>query len=83
MDEELCLDVFEEAVEKYGAPDTINTDLGTQYTGDAWAKPLERLEASSAKTEKAVGQIISTLKDSGERQNTKIFFQMIVKQLQN
>jgi putative transposase len=40
MDEELCLDVFEEAVEKYGAPDTINTDLGTQYTGDAWGKAV-------------------------------------------
>jgi putative transposase len=43
MDEELCLDTLEEAVSHYGIPEIINTDQGSQYTGEAWIKAVEAL----------------------------------------
>ena len=36
MDVSFCLDTVEEAIQKYGAPDIMNTDQGSQFTGDGF-----------------------------------------------
>ncbi len=36
MDVSFCLDAVEEAIQKYGTPDIMNTDQGSQFTGDAF-----------------------------------------------
>jgi putative transposase len=38
-----CVEALEEALVKYGAPETSNTDQGSQFTGKAW---ISRLVAS-------------------------------------
>jgi putative transposase len=46
MDTEFCLGALEKALEKYGAPELINTDQGSQYTASLW---IEALKASNIK----------------------------------
>ncbi|MDR0753056.1 MAG: DDE-type integrase/transposase/recombinase, partial [Holosporaceae bacterium] len=41
MDTELCLDALKNSLEKYGAPELINTDQGSQYTASLWIKALK------------------------------------------
>jgi putative transposase len=36
MDVSFCLDAVEEAIQKHGTPDIMNTDQGSQFTGDAF-----------------------------------------------
>jgi putative transposase len=40
---DLCLDILNEAVQSYGIPEIINTDQGSQYTGNEWKKAVEAL----------------------------------------
>ncbi len=40
MDTSFCLDALEEAVEKYGKPEIMNTDQGSQFTSLAFTKFL-------------------------------------------
>ena len=41
MDTSFCLDALEEAVEKYGTPDIMNTDQGSQFTSLAFTQNLK------------------------------------------
>lgn len=41
---DLCLDTLSEAVQKYGIPEMLNTDQGSQYTGNDWKKAVEDLK---------------------------------------
>ena len=41
MDVSFCLDAVEEAIRKYGTPDIMNTDQGSQFTGDAFISLLK------------------------------------------
>lgn len=41
LDASFCTEAFEEAIEKYGAPDIFNTDQGSQFTSDAFIGILE------------------------------------------
>lgn len=36
LDAQWCVDVFNDAVERYGAPEIINSDQGSQYTSLIW-----------------------------------------------
>ena len=36
MDVHFCLDVLNEAIDKYGAPEIMNTDQGSQFTSQAF-----------------------------------------------
>ena len=36
MDVSFCLDTVAEAIQKYGTPDIMNTDQGSQFTGDGF-----------------------------------------------
>ena len=36
MDVSFCLDTVAEAIRKYGTPDMMNTDQGSQFTGDGF-----------------------------------------------
>jgi len=41
MDADVCVDVLEEAISRYGAPDVFNTDQGAQFTSDAFTGVLK------------------------------------------
>ncbi len=36
MDTAFCVEVVEEALERYGAPDIFNTDQGSQFTSEVF-----------------------------------------------
>ena len=55
MDTSFCLDVLEEAVEKYDKPDIINTDQGSQFTSLAFTKFLQTTRYESAWMVRAPG----------------------------
>ena len=40
LDDSFCVDALEEAISKYGKPEIINTDQGSQYTGSGWITTL-------------------------------------------
>ena len=41
MDSDFCVDVLEEAIVRYGAPEIFNTDQGAQYTSEAFTSMLK------------------------------------------
>jgi putative transposase len=41
MTADFCVDAFEEAIAKYGAPEIFNTDQGSQFTSDEFTKVLK------------------------------------------
>lgn len=45
QDTSFCLEALEEAVEKHGAPDLLNTDQGSQFTSSPWVSELNRQES--------------------------------------
>ncbi len=40
MDARFCVDALEEALARYGPPEIMNTDQGSQFTGSAWITML-------------------------------------------
>ncbi len=42
LDTEFCVEALEEAVEKYGIPEIMNSDQGSQFTSLAWISVLEK-----------------------------------------
>ncbi len=40
MDARFCVDALEEALARYGPPEIMNTDQGSQFTGSAWITTL-------------------------------------------
>ena len=42
LEAEFCVDALNEAIAKYGPPDIMNTDQGSQYTSFAWTDRLRR-----------------------------------------
>jgi len=40
MDVRFCIDALEEALARYGPPEIMNTDQGSQFTGSAWITTL-------------------------------------------
>ena len=40
MDADFCVEALKEALEKYGTPETFNTDQGSQFTSGAWIDVL-------------------------------------------
>lgn len=44
MDAQWCKKVLDEAIGKYGKPEIINSDQGSQYTSAQWTQHLEKLE---------------------------------------
>ncbi len=40
-DADFCVEALKEAIEVYGVPEIFNTDQGSQFTGDDFAKALE------------------------------------------
>jgi putative transposase len=40
MDARFCVEVLEEALARYGPPEIMNTDQGSQFTGSAWITTL-------------------------------------------
>jgi putative transposase len=40
LESSFCVEALEEALEKYGPPETSNTDQGSQFTGKAWISRL-------------------------------------------
>jgi putative transposase len=47
-----CIDALEDAVSKYGAPEIINSDQGSQYTSDGWSKKVKDLDIKISMTGK-------------------------------
>jgi putative transposase len=44
MSKQWCLGVLEDAIARYGKPQIVNTDQGSQYTSFAWTNYLEKQE---------------------------------------
>ena len=42
LDAELCVDALNEAIHKFGAPEIMNKDQGSQFTSFAWTDRLRR-----------------------------------------
>jgi putative transposase len=40
MDARFCVEALEEALDRYGPPEIMNTDQGSQFTGSAWITTL-------------------------------------------
>ena len=40
LDASFCVDALDEAIAKYGKPEIMNTDQGSQFTGSAWITTL-------------------------------------------
>nr|WP_279626346.1 DDE-type integrase/transposase/recombinase [Stappia indica] len=48
LEADFCLDALNEAVHKFGPPEIMNTDQGTQFTSFAWTDSLRRSGARIA-----------------------------------
>ena len=44
LDARFCVEALEEAITKYGTPEIMNTDQGSQYTGTDWITTLTKAE---------------------------------------
>jgi len=44
LDASFCVEALEEAVAKYGKPEIMNTDQGSQYTGTGWITTLTKAD---------------------------------------
>ena len=44
LDASFCVEVLEEAIARYGKPEIMNTDQGSQYTGAGWITTLTNAE---------------------------------------
>ena len=44
MTKQWCIDVLREAIDKFGKPEILNSDQGSQYTSFAWTNFLEQQE---------------------------------------
>ena len=40
MHADFCVEALKEALDRYGPPEIMNTDQGSQFTGSAWITPL-------------------------------------------
>ena len=40
MEASHAVDVLESAIERYGKPEIVNADQGSQFTGEAWITAL-------------------------------------------
>ena len=40
MHADFCVEAFQEALDRYGPPEIMNTDQGSQFTGSAWITTL-------------------------------------------
>ena len=43
MDAQWCKSVLDDAIERYGLPEIVNSDQGSQYTSALWTQHLEKL----------------------------------------
>src|ERR1700728_2553667 len=41
MRPDFCVEALTEAIARYGAPEIVNTDQGSQFTSEAWADVLD------------------------------------------
>jgi hypothetical protein len=41
MTPDICVDALTEAIARYGAPEIVNTDQGSQFTSKAWTDVLD------------------------------------------
>ena len=44
LDASFCVEGLEEALAKYGKPEIMNTDQGSQYTGAGWITTLTKAD---------------------------------------
>ena len=44
LDASFCIEALDEAIAKYGKPEIMNTDQGSQYTGADWIKTLTKAD---------------------------------------
>lgn len=48
LDASFCVDALNEAIAKYGKPEIMNTDQGSQFTGSAWITTLTEADVKSS-----------------------------------
>ena len=70
LEAEFCVDALNEAIHKFGPPEIMNTDQGSQFTSFAWTDRLRRsavrISPSHAWTARAASSTTSLSNDCGE-----------------
>ncbi len=62
MEAEFCVEALNEAIHKFGPPEIMNTDQGSQFTSFAWTDRLRRSACVSRWTAKAASWTTSSSK---------------------
>ena len=58
---DFCVEALDEAIARYGMPEIMNTDQGSQFTGSEFIDVLERHQMQSAWMARAAGATTSGL----------------------
>lgn len=54
LEADFCLEALNEAIHKFGAPEIMNTDQGSQFTSFDWTDRLKRAKTKISMDGKAV-----------------------------
>jgi transposase InsO family protein len=68
-----CEKVLDDAISKYGLPEIINSDQGSQYTSALWTQHLEKQNIKISMDGKAGLSTISGWNDSGKAASMTTF----------
>jgi putative transposase len=48
LDASFCVEMLEKAITKYGKPEIMNSDQGSQYTGSGWITTLTKVDIKTS-----------------------------------
>jgi transposase InsO family protein len=65
MTPDFCVDALTEAIARYGAPEIVNTDQGSQFTSKSWTDVLDAAGVRISVDGKSVGSTTCSSSDCG------------------
>ena len=68
---DFCVEALEEAITRHGVPEIMNTDQGSQFTGNEFIGTLSGTTSRSAWTARAAGATTSSSSGCGRRSSTR------------
>ena len=73
-----AVEVLQEAFNRYGTPEIVNTDQGSQFTANEFVQTVKAMAANSAWMDAEPGGTISLSNDYGKRSNTSVYTFMLM-----
>jgi putative transposase len=67
LEADFCVEALNEAIHKFGAPEIMNTDQGSQFTSFAWTDRLKRVGSRISMDAKVAAWTTSLSNASGGR----------------